>query len=98
MDLQVEGRNSLVSELAEVAAQERAMLDECEALLATTAAMQVRAIRNIVIALEKINLYAWQFIYHDRLYINILHNPFKFFIFRVLAKEMCFSLLIGGRK
>ena len=57
MDLQVEGRNSLVSELDEVAAQERAMLDECEALLATTAAMQVRAIRNTVIALEKINLY-----------------------------------------
>lgn len=34
--------NCLVSELADVAAQERAMLDECEALLATTEAMQVR--------------------------------------------------------
>lgn len=40
--LQVEGMNCLVSELADVAAQERAMLDECEALLASTAAMQVR--------------------------------------------------------
>ncbi|XP_059285490.1 AUGMIN subunit 8 [Lycium ferocissimum] len=37
----VEGMNCLVSELADVAAQERAMLDECEALLASTAAMQV---------------------------------------------------------
>lgn len=44
MDLQVEGRNSLVSELADIAAQERAMLDECEALLAITTAMQVCAI------------------------------------------------------
>lgn len=34
--------NCLVSELAVVAAEERAMLDEFEALLATTAAMQVR--------------------------------------------------------
>lgn len=40
--LQVEGMNCLVSELADVAAQERAMLDESEALLASTAAMQVR--------------------------------------------------------
>ncbi|XP_009358415.2 AUGMIN subunit 8 [Pyrus x bretschneideri] len=38
---QVEGVNSLVSELAVVAAQEKAMLDECEALLASAAAMQV---------------------------------------------------------
>lgn len=37
----VEGVNYLVSELADVAAEERAMLDEFEALLATTAAMQV---------------------------------------------------------
>ncbi|KAK9275458.1 hypothetical protein L1049_022725 [Liquidambar formosana] len=37
----VEVMNSLVSGLADVAAQERAMLDECEALLASTAAMQV---------------------------------------------------------
>ncbi|KAL8149632.1 AUGMIN subunit 8-like [Apium graveolens] len=37
----VEGVNCLVSELANVAAEERAMLDEFEALLATTAAMQV---------------------------------------------------------
>ncbi|XP_060171740.1 AUGMIN subunit 8 [Lycium barbarum] len=37
----MEGMNCLVSELADVAAQERAMLDECEALLASTAAMQV---------------------------------------------------------
>ncbi|GMY35595.1 AUGMIN subunit 8 [Fagus crenata] len=37
----VEGMTSLVSELAVVAAQEKAMLDECEALLASTTAMQV---------------------------------------------------------
>ncbi|XP_058067713.1 AUGMIN subunit 8 [Magnolia sinica] len=37
----VEGVNHLVSELANVAAQERAMLDECGDLLASTAAMQV---------------------------------------------------------
>ncbi|KAK3003124.1 hypothetical protein RJ639_019162 [Escallonia herrerae] len=37
----VEGVNSLVSELADVAAQERAMLDECESVLASTAFMQV---------------------------------------------------------
>lgn len=37
--------NSLVSELAIVAAQEKAMLDECEALLASTAAMQVKTIK-----------------------------------------------------
>ncbi|RVW96139.1 AUGMIN subunit 8 [Vitis vinifera] len=36
----VEEMNCLVSELADVAAQERAKLDECEALLASTAAMQ----------------------------------------------------------
>ncbi|KAL3533042.1 hypothetical protein ACH5RR_006563 [Cinchona calisaya] len=39
---QAEEMNCLVSELADVAAQERAMLDECEALLASTAAMQVK--------------------------------------------------------
>ncbi|KAL4181657.1 hypothetical protein AMTRI_Chr12g272240 [Amborella trichopoda] len=37
----VEGMNQLVSELANVAAQERAMLDECGHLLAATAAVQV---------------------------------------------------------
>ncbi|KAL6221425.1 hypothetical protein ACLB2K_009176 [Fragaria x ananassa] len=37
----VEGVNGLVSELAVVAAQEKAMLDECESLLASAAAMQV---------------------------------------------------------
>lgn len=36
--------NCLVSELADVAAVERGMLDECEALLASTAALQVRTI------------------------------------------------------
>ncbi|XP_028793995.1 AUGMIN subunit 8 isoform X2 [Neltuma alba] len=36
----VEGTNDLVSELAIVAAQEKAMLDECEELLALAAAMQ----------------------------------------------------------
>ncbi|KAG8367630.1 hypothetical protein BUALT_Bualt16G0092200 [Buddleja alternifolia] len=38
---QAEGINCLVSELAVVAAQQRAMLDECESLLASTVAMQV---------------------------------------------------------
>ncbi|CAA3007145.1 Hypothetical predicted protein [Olea europaea subsp. europaea] len=38
---QVEGMNSAVSEFAEVVAQERAMLDECESLLAYTATIQV---------------------------------------------------------
>lgn len=38
---QVEEMNCLVSELADVVAQERAMLDECEAFLASTSAMQV---------------------------------------------------------
>lgn len=37
----VEGMNHLVSELAEVAAQEKALLDECVDFLATTAAMEV---------------------------------------------------------
>ncbi|XP_011018059.1 PREDICTED: QWRF motif-containing protein 8 [Populus euphratica] len=37
----VEGMNALVSELATAAAQEKAKLDQCEALLASTAAMQV---------------------------------------------------------
>ncbi|KAL2464342.1 QWRF motif-containing protein 8 [Forsythia ovata] len=40
--LQVKGMNCAVSELAVVAAQERAMLDECESLLAYTAAIQVK--------------------------------------------------------
>ncbi|XP_022845047.1 AUGMIN subunit 8-like isoform X1 [Olea europaea var. sylvestris] len=38
--LQVEGMNSAVSDLAVVASQGRAMLDECESLLAYTAAIQ----------------------------------------------------------
>uniref|UniRef100_A0A7N0V7G6 AUGMIN subunit 8 n=1 Tax=Kalanchoe fedtschenkoi TaxID=63787 RepID=A0A7N0V7G6_KALFE len=37
----VEGVNSLVSRLADLAVQERAVLDECEALLALNASMQV---------------------------------------------------------
>ncbi|XP_007013862.2 PREDICTED: AUGMIN subunit 8 [Theobroma cacao] len=37
----VEGINNLVSELAAIAAQEKNMLDHCEALLASTAAMQL---------------------------------------------------------
>ena len=36
--------NGLASELAAVASQEKAMLDECESLLASTTAMQVRTI------------------------------------------------------
>lgn len=39
--------NSVVSELAVVASQERVMLDECESLLAYTAAIQVRKCYNI---------------------------------------------------
>lgn len=38
----VEDTNDLVSELAAVAGHEKAMLNECDALLASTAAMQVR--------------------------------------------------------
>ncbi|XP_061365119.1 AUGMIN subunit 8-like [Gastrolobium bilobum] len=38
---QLEGMNGLISEVAVVAAQEKAMLDECEMLLASVAAMQV---------------------------------------------------------
>ncbi|KAL2481111.1 QWRF motif-containing protein 8 [Abeliophyllum distichum] len=38
---QVEGMNSLVSQLADVAAKQRAMLDECESLMASIVAMQV---------------------------------------------------------
>lgn len=34
--------NDLISKVADVAAQEKAMLDECEMLLASVAAMQVR--------------------------------------------------------
>ncbi|CAA0832634.1 QWRF motif-containing protein 8 [Striga hermonthica] len=37
----VEGMNSLVSELANLVAHERAVLDECESVLGSTAAMQV---------------------------------------------------------
>nr|XP_016436590.1 PREDICTED: AUGMIN subunit 8-like [Nicotiana tabacum]XP_016436591.1 PREDICTED: AUGMIN subunit 8-like [Nicotiana tabacum]XP_016436592.1 PREDICTED: AUGMIN subunit 8-like [Nicotiana tabacum]XP_016436593.1 PREDICTED: AUGMIN subunit 8-like [Nicotiana tabacum]XP_016436594.1 PREDICTED: AUGMIN subunit 8-like [Nicotiana tabacum] len=52
----VEGMNCLVSELADVAAQERAMLDECEALLSSTAAMQVEeySIRSHLIQLKQV--------------------------------------------
>ncbi|KAL6509958.1 hypothetical protein OROMI_034989 [Orobanche minor] len=39
---QVEGMNCLVSELADVAARERAKLDECGSLLDSTAALQVK--------------------------------------------------------
>ena len=38
----MEGINNLVSGLAAIAAQEKNMFDQCEALLASTAAMQVR--------------------------------------------------------
>nr|GMC58319.1 AUGMIN subunit 8 [Ipomoea batatas] len=52
---QVEGTSNLVSELADVAAQERAMLDECESLLASTAALQVEeySIRSHLMQLEQ---------------------------------------------
>lgn len=39
--IQVEGMNSLVSELADVAARERAVLNECELLFGSIAALQV---------------------------------------------------------
>ncbi|MED6145356.1 hypothetical protein PIB30_024402 [Stylosanthes scabra] len=39
--LRVEGMNNLISEVAIVAAKEKAMLDECELLLASVAAIQV---------------------------------------------------------
>ncbi|KAL2936431.1 AUGMIN subunit 8 [Bienertia sinuspersici] len=42
----VEGINGLVSELSELAGQERAMLNECDALLGSTSAMQVRVAQN----------------------------------------------------
>lgn len=38
---QMEGMNSLVSQVADIAAQERAMLDECESQMRMTAAFQV---------------------------------------------------------
>ncbi|XP_073151664.1 AUGMIN subunit 8-like isoform X2 [Henckelia pumila] len=39
---QMEGMNSLVSQVTDIAAQERAMLDECESLMSITAAFQVQ--------------------------------------------------------
>ncbi|KAL7097275.1 hypothetical protein ACP275_10G134200 [Erythranthe tilingii] len=42
---QVEGTNILASKLADVAAHERAMLDECESLLRSTAALQAWIVR-----------------------------------------------------
>lgn len=51
----VEGMNSLVSGLADVVALERAMLGQCEALLASTAAMQVEeySIRSHIIQFKQ---------------------------------------------
>ncbi|GMH16610.1 hypothetical protein Nepgr_018451 [Nepenthes gracilis] len=51
----VEGMNCLVTELAEQAAHERAMLDECEALLASMAAMQAQeySLRTQLIQLQQ---------------------------------------------
>ncbi|PON70442.1 QWRF family [Parasponia andersonii] len=62
----VESINGLVSELAVIAARERAMLDECEALLASTTAMQVEeySLRTHLIQLKedlgRINSQLWQ--------------------------------------
>ncbi|PSS13959.1 AUGMIN subunit like [Actinidia chinensis var. chinensis] len=58
----VEGMNCIVSELAEMAAKERAMLDECEALLASTAAMQVEeySLRTHLIQLKQISQNSYQ--------------------------------------
>ncbi|KAL3535144.1 hypothetical protein ACH5RR_003605 [Cinchona calisaya] len=55
---QVEEMNCLVSELADVIAQERAKLDECELLLASTAAMQVEeySLRTHLVQLKE----AWR--------------------------------------
>ena len=39
----------MVSELAVVAAREKAMLNECEAVLASTAAMQVKAMMQTLV-------------------------------------------------
>ncbi|XP_057967600.1 AUGMIN subunit 8-like isoform X2 [Malania oleifera] len=51
----VEGMNHLVPELADLAARGRALLDECEALLASTAAMQVEeySLRSHLIQLKQ---------------------------------------------
>ncbi|PSS08354.1 AUGMIN subunit like [Actinidia chinensis var. chinensis] len=58
----VEGTNYLVSELADMAAQERAMLDKCEALLASTASMQVEeySLKTHLIQLKQTSQKAYQ--------------------------------------
>ena len=43
----MEGLNNLISEVAVVAAKEKAELDECEMLLASVAAMQVRVMMMV---------------------------------------------------
>lgn len=51
----VEGMNCLVSELADVAAQEKSVLDECGDLLASTVAMQIEenSLRTHLIQLKQ---------------------------------------------
>lgn len=62
----VESMNNLVSGLADIAAHERTMLDECETLLASTSAMQVEeySLRTHLIqfkqALKKAELPLWE--------------------------------------
>lgn len=58
----MEGLNCLVSELAELAAQEKAMLDDCEALLASTATTQVEeySLRTHLIQLKQVMKMAQQ--------------------------------------
>ncbi|CAA2999568.1 Hypothetical predicted protein [Olea europaea subsp. europaea] len=55
---QVEGMNCLVSQIADVAAKQRAMLDECETLAASIAAMQVEeySLRTYLLQLQQ----AWE--------------------------------------
>ncbi|XP_023545946.1 uncharacterized protein LOC111805223 isoform X2 [Cucurbita pepo subsp. pepo] len=69
---QVERMNGLASELAAVASQEKAMLDECESLLASTTAMQVEehSLRTHLIQMKQslenttLNLLPHKYNYH----------------------------------
>ncbi|XP_022999607.1 uncharacterized protein LOC111493922 isoform X5 [Cucurbita maxima] len=69
---QVERMNGLASELAAIASQEKAMLDECESLLASTTAMQVEehSLRTHLIQMKQslenttLNLLPHKYNYH----------------------------------
>ncbi|GFQ03906.1 QWRF motif-containing protein 8 [Phtheirospermum japonicum] len=58
---QVEGMNCLVSEFADLAARERAMLDECESLLGSTDELQVTKKKEK--EKRKIKLYSFFFFF-----------------------------------